>query len=44
LDNLSEEARPIVFQQSAVAKRRLGAVAESNELADLAVKLARKRH
>jgi tetratricopeptide (TPR) repeat protein len=48
LDELNEEARPIVFQQSAAAKRHLGAVDEANSLADRAIELARqtpeKRH
>jgi transcriptional regulator with XRE-family HTH domain/lipopolysaccharide biosynthesis regulator YciM len=41
LDALSDEAKPIVFQQSAIAKQRLGAVAEANLLADQAIELAK---
>jgi tetratricopeptide (TPR) repeat protein len=42
LDALSEENVPVVFQQSAVAKRHLGAFDEANVLADRAVELATK--
>jgi tetratricopeptide (TPR) repeat protein len=42
LDDLNEETLPIVFQQSAVAKRHLGAVVEANILADRAIELAKK--
>ena len=42
LDALSDENVPVVFQQSAVAKRRLGAIGEANALADRAVELARR--
>ncbi len=42
LEDVNEETVPIVFQQSAVAKRRLGAIDEANVLADRAVELARK--
>ena len=41
LTALTEETIPIVFQQSAIAKRRLGAAQEARELADRAVDLAR---
>jgi len=42
LDALNEENVSVVFQQSAVAKRRLGAIAEANIFADRAVELAGK--
>jgi tetratricopeptide (TPR) repeat protein len=42
LESLSEEDSPIVFQQSAVAKRHLGAIDEANALADRSIELARK--
>jgi len=38
---LNNETLPILFQQSAVAKRRLGAVDEANALADQAIELAK---
>ena len=41
LDALNEETVSVVFQQSAVAKRHLGAVAEADALADRAIDLAR---
>jgi tetratricopeptide (TPR) repeat protein len=41
LSSLNEETLPIVFQQLAVAKRRLGAIDEANALVDQAVGLAR---
>jgi transcriptional regulator with XRE-family HTH domain len=40
LDALSEENVPVVFQQSAVAMRHLGAVGEASALADRAIELA----
>lgn len=42
LEVIGEEDLPIVFQQSAVAKRRLGAIDDAKVLADQAVDLARK--
>ena len=42
LDALSDEALPIVFQQSAVAKHHLGAVDEANALAGRAIELAKR--
>jgi tetratricopeptide (TPR) repeat protein len=42
LDSLAQEELPIVFQQSAVAKRRLGAVEEANAFALRAVELAKQ--
>ena len=42
LEALSDEDSPIVFQQSAVAKRHLGSVDEANVLADRSVELAKK--
>jgi len=42
IDVIGEEDLPIVFQQSAVAKRRLGAIDDAKILADQAVELARK--
>jgi transcriptional regulator with XRE-family HTH domain len=48
LDALSPETVPILFEQSAVAKMRLGILDEANSLADRAVELAHraplKRH
>jgi transcriptional regulator with XRE-family HTH domain len=41
-DALSEERLPVVFQQSATAKRRLGLLDEARVLADKAVALAEK--
>jgi len=47
-DALNGETLPVVFQQCAVAKQHLGAIAEANELADTAIELAgkapQKRH
>src|SRR5882672_834918 len=40
LDALNDETVPIVFEQSAVAKMRLGLLNEANSLADRAVELA----
>jgi tetratricopeptide (TPR) repeat protein len=42
LNALSEEDSPIVFQQSAVAKRHLGSMDEARALADRSVELAKK--
>jgi tetratricopeptide (TPR) repeat protein len=42
LDAVNEETLPIVFQQSAVAKRRLGVIEEAKQLAATAVELAKK--
>ena len=41
LDALSDEALPIVFQQSAVAKRHVGALDAANALLDRAIALAK---
>ena len=42
LDALNEETVPTVFQQSAVARRRLGDADQANELIDKAIDLAMK--
>ena len=41
LDALNEETLPVVFQQSAIAKRHLGWVDEANLLAERAIELAK---
>jgi tetratricopeptide (TPR) repeat protein len=42
LDALNDEAMPIVFQQSAVAKHHLGAIEEAKILAERAIELAKQ--
>jgi len=42
LDALNEETLPVVFQQSAIAKRHLGAVDEANIFAEHAIELAKR--